>query len=412
MEDNLLISPLSPFENILIIMHKYSIFFITICSLLLFSCKNKSKDLYYGEADHVLSIVPSQDTLVLSNCFNELRVINLKGCVVSKIHSAVIIDHQLLLSGTFYLGNKSKRTECEIALFSEEGTFLSPIAIKGRSANEVLNVQAMKFNPYKHTLDVLSDYGRCLLSYDTVSWTIKSKVDLSTSEILVAADFAPVNETQYLFYKNLSYSDNEEYKLYLYDCQSSDVLEHFFVLDKERAETISFNQSNNLSCSSNRVLFYESFMNSIYEYDGGVIKPYISFAENNYLMSEATLNTRYKDLMDFLEMCKASGKIWGHLNFYYIGQRIFSMFEYDNGLYYNVMNLDDDTSHSYRYVYDDMLSGITFSFKDNVVHFIGVDGKSLIVALDKYKYHMIKYGVEYLDDASDDELNAAILILS
>lgn len=116
--------------------------------------------------------------------------------------------------------------------------------------------------------------------------------------------------------------------------------------------------------------------------------------------------------MDFLEMCKASGKIWGHLNFYYIGQRIFSMFEYDNGLYYNVMNLDDDTSHSYRYVYDDMLSGITFSFKDNVVHFIGVDGKSLIVALDKYKYHMIKYGVEYLDDASDDELNAAILILS
>lgn len=346
-------------------------------------------------AEHVVAIEPSSDTLVLSEIFRKADVVDITGCLVSSVANAVKIGDGFVLSGNFYIGNQQDRTECEIALFSADGELVRPIALKGRAGNEVLNVQSVKYNPYRKTLDALSDYGRCIVSYDTSTWEVSCKEDLTATDILVAADFVPLDEHKYLCYKNLGYSDDEEYKLYLYDSDSSAVTAHYLVLDKDKAEVISFNQKNNLSSDSGRILFYECFMNTVYSFEDGGLSPYIIFKDNMFLMPESSTEG-FSDLTEFLDMCKNSGKIWGHLNFYFAGDRVFSLFEYDKSVFLNVMNLSDDTSASYKYVHDDMISGEVFLVKERMPKYVGVTGDSLLLSVD----------------AAEDHINPLLLVLS
>ena len=186
-----------------------------------------------------------------------------------KVSEAVQVPSGIAVKGKFYTLSGDSKTESEVALFSREGEFITHVARKGRGGEEVIDVQSIKYNPYRKTLDVLADYGRRIVCYDTQSWKIKCQEDLSQTDIKVAADFVPVSETQYLCYKNLSYSMKKEYKLYAYDSAQEEVVDKFLQLDKKRAELISFSQKNNLSSNSGKVIFYESFLKNMFVFADG-----------------------------------------------------------------------------------------------------------------------------------------------
>lgn len=166
-----------------------------VCSI---SCHQKTVT-DFGAAEHRVSVKPAGDTLSLSKDFPESELVTLTGCSVAKVREAIQIPSGFVLSGKFYTISESGKTESEVALFDREGAFVSHIARKGRSGEEVIDLQSIKYNPYSGTVDVLADYGRRIVCYDTQSWKVKSEEQLSDTDIKVAVDFIPVNATQYLF---------------------------------------------------------------------------------------------------------------------------------------------------------------------------------------------------------------------
>ena len=204
----------------------------------------------------------------------------------------------------------------------------------------------------------------------------------------------------------------KEYKLYVYDAEQKATTDRFLPLDKKRAELLSFSQKNNLSSSSDKIYFYESFLKNIFVFSDGKLTPYIEFEDNGYLMPESKLDAKHKGLRAFIKMCKASGNIWGDINYYFLNGKVYSMFQYESKLYYNIMNLQNDGSQSYSYVKDDAVLDAAFTPKDFVLDIVGTTDDALILSVDSYKLNKIKMQ-EAVDatNESPDEINPKLLLL-
>ena len=64
---------------------------------------------------------------------------------------------------------------------------------QGRGPEEMLNVLAIKINPYNQCLEILGDYGQRLCRVDLSTSAFKGGFSIGETEIIVAENFAPLS---------------------------------------------------------------------------------------------------------------------------------------------------------------------------------------------------------------------------
>lgn len=86
----------------------------------------------------------------------------------------------------------------------------------------------------------------------------------------------------------------------------------------------------------------------------------LRFADNGYNFTRRMKDASYPDLFAFGDACAASGRIWGHVSMYRIGDRTLSQYRHGKeDFYWLVMDLEQGTGISYDMLEDDMLWGVT-----------------------------------------------------
>ena len=179
-----------------------------------------------SNADHVIGITPENGIYNLSDTFTEYETIFLEDALVSNIKDVILTEDGLIIQA---------RTDKDIAvsLFSRNGEFISPVVRIGRGPGELTNVDAMAYNPYTNTLDVLGEIGTKIIKYDCGSFEPVSTISLRDSEIISARDFCPIDKDRYIFYKDYSLLDEQEYFLYVHNCTTNETEGRFLPMDKQ-----------------------------------------------------------------------------------------------------------------------------------------------------------------------------------
>lgn len=329
-----------------------------------------------SNADHVIGITPENGIYYLSDTFTEYETIFLEDALVSNIKDVILTEDGLIIQA---------RTDNDIAvsLFSRNGEFISPVVRIGRGPGELTNVDAMAYNPYTNTLDVLGEIGTKIIKYDCGSFEPVSTISLRDSEIISARDFCPIDEDRYIFYKDYSLLDEQEYFLYVHNCTTNETEGRFLPMDKQLAEVLSFGQTNNLYSKDGAIYFYAAFQNRIYEYSDGTLSPFIDFAENKFSFPDKLLKDHsYKNLSDFVNTCKTSPYIWAHINVFAYRNYIFSTYMYQDKVHDNIMNLETDSSDSYTELRDDLIWDIKTSQLRSIFYLVSTTDSNAIYTVE------------------------------
>ena len=237
------------------------------------------------------------------------------------------------------------------------GDYRRSFLTRGRGPGEMTDIMAMACDMSAGTVDVLGNFGMDIYSFDIQTGRLKNSFSIGESEIRYAKDLLPAGDGRYLFYKDLSYIDVPEYEVYLYNPSTGEVEGRWLPLDKDFAEAASFSQANNLFEYGGRRFFYSAFSDGIYEFTGDTLVQYVRFADNGYNFTPEMKKRPWpQDLMAFVEACQKSGRIWGHVDLFMIGDRTMSVYNYGkDGRYAAVMDLEKGTSVSYSMLEDDMM---------------------------------------------------------
>ena len=216
------------------------------------------------------------------------------------------------------------------------------------------------------------------------SGELYNQIVIPTKEIVSVVDFEILDSTSYMFYKNLGYCDEEEYKLYQYDCETSKITDKFLKLDEELAEKISIGQHNNLYMKNSNLYFYETFLDGIYVYDRDSldIRKRILFKPNEFSIPDKKLKQMGDDELEFITGCRESKYIWAHINCVEFQDKIFSYFTYNKRVYLNIIDLNAKMSSSYLHVYDDILSNQCYSA--GYFSIIGSNDNYLVCTIEPY----------------------------
>jgi hypothetical protein len=318
-----------------------------------------SSDKNSDQAQYSLSVVPEDDTLKFSDLYDEYKLIHLKGAIVANVTDIVQIGDKYVIKCKSYESYEKRNNAAVVNLFSINGDFIKPIVSVGRASNEVLNVQVIRHNEYTNTLDVLCNYGQSIYQYSTENYELIGKIDLDKEEIISAESFLPIDKERYIVYKQFPYTNGQDYKLYVYNSKLNCVENKLLLMDEELAEKLSFTQNNNLFGHNGKILFYESFLQKVYQYSEGLIIPYIDFKENRFSVSDGFLDKASTDLVRLVSSLKESSYIWNHTNLFAFKDKIISFYTFNNQLYHCVMNLATQECKSYKYLSDDMIFNIT-----------------------------------------------------
>lgn len=235
----------------------------------------------------------------MSDFFSDFKLVSLTGAIVSQVQNVIAIGDSIILRGNvtgYYNGDGA----CVIGLFTSDGEFVRPIVKAGRGPGEVLTVEDVRVNKYTGTLDVLCDYGQNICQYDLRTFEMTGKHSLGETDIVVANNILPMNESSYLVYKQYPYSPGQDYKVYVYDAKEKAIKSQFIEMDEALAENLAFDQSNNLFEYDGDMYYYEGFGKYMYEYANGDLIPYMGFEENKYTLPDNALESAGSDLMKFV----------------------------------------------------------------------------------------------------------------
>ena len=269
-----------------------------------------------------MSVVPEKSVFRFSDFYDSHMVIPLSGTLISGIQDVIVLDSVLVIQGHTEDG-------ASVSLFSRQGEYLCPLVRTGRGPGEMTDVLSIAYNPYTNTVDVLGNMGTVVNRYNIGSCELKDSFSIMETDIMAARDFCPVSEADYLFYKDYSLQEAQEYFVYLFDRGQGIVKDRFLPMDKELAEVLSFGQINNLFLYKGTAYYYAAFEKYVYRYRDGVFSPFIEFANNEYSFPLSLLEKKYKDTVDFVEnTCKGSPYIWAHVNVFKYGSLIFSSYTY------------------------------------------------------------------------------------
>ena len=315
-------------------------------TIVITSCKDKNN----GTVESI-AIVPEEGTLNASSLFDGYEIIVPEGVLISGIADIAVSDSMLVILGETDHGM--------INIFDRRGRHINSFLKRGRGPEEMTDVTAMSYNRKDGTLDVLGNYGMTVYTFELPSGRMLKSFSLENSEIMCARDILSLGGGKYLFYKDLSYVDGPEYEVYLYNSETSGIEGKWIPLYKEFAEVAGFAQSNNLFEYNGKYYFYSAFSDGLYRLSSDGLIPYRLFEDNRYNFSQEMKSKNVpQDLMAFVEFCQNSGKIWGHVDLYMIGDKTRSIYNYGKDRYAVVMDTETNTSTSYTSYYDDMVWGI------------------------------------------------------
>ena len=279
---------------------------------------------------------------------------------------------------------QSKSNNRDLHVFNISGKYLRSLISYGKAYNEAINIQSFCYNKYNKTIDVLCNYGMDIYQYSLIDGKLYKKIKLPKKQIFSVADFEILDSTFYMLYKNLGNTDDDEYKLYKYNYITAEIENEFLKLDKQLAENVSIGQRNNLYVKDEDLYFYETFLDGVYKYncDSIKIKKKIVFKRNEFSMPEKLLKKDVKDELEFIRMCVDCKYIWAHINCIEYKNSIFSFYTYKKVVYGNIIDVKNQRSTSYSYIYDDLISNTYFPI--GYFRIINSDDKYLICNIESY----------------------------
>lgn len=345
---------------------------------------------------YTVDIRPQNESITLSDYFALDTIIQIKGEIFAGIDNVIRTPFGYVIQG------ESK--DGELHLVSLDGDYQKSIIKPGRGPGEALNIVDVSYDSQTHCLDILSDYGLNIIVYSLDSNQIVNQYTLPESYVSRAVE--RLDRDTYVLYKDLPYSDKDEYKISIFDCKNNQIKAQFINLNKQAAEYISFIQRNNLYKRGSDVFFYEAFVDTIYRISSDTLKPYFAYSKNQYKIDESDLYSNYSDTRQFIDFCKKSSSIWAHINCYEYKDLLISQYVYNNVDYINIAQIGSSDSHSGSEITDNIVT----DSKCGVIDFrvIGADEDFLYVSFDALKLASSKQSAKYNVDVNG---NPCILLL-
>lgn len=314
---------------------------------LLASC-NGRHDIVENEivADINVEIVPRNDTISLSSIYeNKFNVLTLDSIVLASINKVLRYNSLWVVEG------KSKHGG--VHLFDNNGHYMHTLLNWGQGPDEATDIWAMKI--FQDAVYLLVNSGTELIKYSLSTQKIEWRFKLP-NEIISATDFEIIHNNKFIFLKSVSRElSSKECKLYIYNNMNNQIEGRMLELDKKASEYISFSQSDCLYRFQNHIRYYEVFRNGICEIECDSLSGYLGFKSNKYTFSEDELYMDSYTFETFIEACRSSKYIWGHCNLYEGKRFISSTYNYNNDLYWNLVDKLTNSSKSYKWVNDDLI---------------------------------------------------------
>ena len=268
-----------------------------------------------------IPLKPAEGIIRMSTLYEGYRTVVPEGMLISGIADVAVADSILVVLGETDSGL--------VSIYGLDGDYRRSFLTRGRGPGEMTDIMAMACDMSAGTVNVLGNFGMDIYSFDIQTGRLKNSFSIGESEIRYARDLLPTGDGRYLFYKDLSYIDGPEYEVYLFNPSTGEVEGRWLPLDKDFAEAASFSQTNNLFEYGGRRFFYSAFSDGIYEFTGDTLVQYVRFADNGYNFTPEMKKRPWpQDLMAFVEACQKSGRIWGHVDLFMIGDRTMSVYNY------------------------------------------------------------------------------------
>lgn len=342
------------------------------------------------------NIEPQKGSIILGDYFALDTIIQIRGEVFAGIHNVIKTPFGYIIQG------ESK--DGELHLVSLDGDYQKSIIKQGHGPGEALNIIDVSYDSQTHCLDILSNYGLNIIVYSLDSNQIVNQYTLPESYVSRAIE--RLDNNTYVLYKDLPYSDEDEYKISIFDCTNNQIKSKFINLNKQAAEYISFIQRNNLYKRGSDVFFYEAFVDTIYKISSDTLRPYFAYNKNQYKINESDLYSNYSDTWQFIDFCKKSSSIWAHVNCYEYKDLLISQYVYNNVDYINIAQIGSNDSRSGSEITDNIVTNSKCGIIDFRV--VGADEDFLYVSFDPVKLASSKQPTKYNVDVDG---NPCILVL-
>lgn len=261
---------------------------IFILSLgLLFSCTGKQKE----NAQSNLAVIPvSTENSIplelsgLSKGVSYVKLATEDACLIGEINKLLYVDDYIVVCSDHNT----------IFFFNKNGTFSHKIYHQGKGPGEYLSISDFEIDRKDHVITLLDASKQQLLQYDWDGTFIK-KSDLSCW----AVGFQQLNDSMYVLYSGNQLSEENKYKLTVYNLSSCNVSAHFYPISKEKSSYLHIFTDNNFSRCGDEVLLCEIFNDTIYSVSASKYTPryYIDFGKQK--IPSSFYEAGYADIMDF-----------------------------------------------------------------------------------------------------------------
>lgn len=372
----------------------------------------------HPEAKYGLEISPEDDTLEFSELYSSYDFVRLKNAMVSDVTDVVALDSIYIVRCSACGADENPEHCSMVSIFSKEGEYLAPLIYQGRGPEEVLTIEDMCYNDMSGTFDVLCNYGQYIYRYDLSERKPVVKIALDQDEIISAEGLSPVSEDEYLVYKKYPAGNITEYKLYLFNAKTGIVEARFLEMDKKLSEKLAFGQKNNLIEADGDIYYYAAFEPAIYRFSEDSLTQYVKFIENRYSIPMNFLENLGMDLYNTIQELRQSPYIWGNVNMYYYSGYFMSTYTYSDRKYLSVLNPEQNLSHSYSAIKDDMAMGIVTENSAGVYTIAGADSNGVCYVIEPYLLKEIISGTEgpYTEArrqimSAADDMNPMLLIM-
>ena len=287
-----------------------------LCALA-FSCTQKPENYKYRpdiEADFEVEIVPSDETLVLSDIVDGYKLIEPKDVLFGYVFKALRYDSLLIVSGM-------TDDDGLLHLFDTDGNFEEVIIRKGQGPEEATGITEWKL--FGDDIYLLTDIGRKLMRYSLKERKLVDSFNLPEEIGGATCSFEVLGNEKYIFYKNQTcsykgeaWAQADEYKLYVYDKTKDEITHRWIPLHKKSTEYISIGQSDCLYQCNGKCYFHEVFQKGIYEVNADTLQGYISFKDNKYTMDTDVLYGAFQTFDEFMNYCFDNSYIWADRDFF------------------------------------------------------------------------------------------------
>jgi len=261
---------------------------IFILSLvLLFSCTGKQKENAQSNLTVIPVVTDKSIPLELSDLFKEVSYVKLAtkdSCLIGEINKLLYVDDYIVVCSDHNA----------ILFFNKNGTFSHKIYHQGNGPGEYLSISDFEIDRKDHVITLLDASKKQLLQYDWDGTFIK-KSDLNCW----AVGFQQLNDSICVLYSGNQLSEENKYKLTVYNLSSCNVSAHFYPISKEKSSYLHVFTDNNFSRSGDEVLLCEMFNDTIYSVSASRYAPryYIDFGKQK--IPSSFYEAGYADIMDF-----------------------------------------------------------------------------------------------------------------